>query len=452
MNTQAFLFAVALVSGSSLLGGGVWAGCPLPICDVDQSVAEMRAMTKSTREHFVLENFPELTKKYGASKDPAVWTNLLQYSTQSRNLFVELKDEDFLSREAVALVDLAYFGLHQYGPATIENLSETYRGFSRTGGRFQALQSWETIDKAEDYQKVLVVLRFLLFAKEYSISKQDPDWVLREIKQVSDQASARLSQLDPILEGAYSIQLIPIGPTKDLCILDLRVDGLMIGDSMTGDGIVAALMSEYGEYALFKNVLYSEAGTVASSESISSGMASKLKLKIDRESGSVQGTFTSTMYSCTYRITGQRTQTPGVFVRDGKLTLTPAFSEIPGVYEVWWGQMGKTIAEKPFGNLIIREFRQGNRYTIAGSFIGSGGPSDVKIHFQYGYYVTTRAFMVLNSNSGDSQLIRWHLAFRPDETGGYSWQGFGMSILNSHIYRLKMKRIEDLGPSGLPAN
>ena len=451
MKISNFALVSGLIFGSFIVLniGAVQAAdgnCGVPVCNVDKALEDLKFLDKpeierkQAREQYVLKTFPALVQDFGKSQSAVVWNNLLEYSTRARELFVKLLDADFVLREADTLIDVSNLGLHKYGPLTLDNMLRTFKGLLGPGRRFEAIQFWENIDNRDSFDEITTILQFLAEAKKIANAHNDPDWLFREIDSVSAEASTRLSQLDPILEGPYNVTLKAIAPVGASCHWKANIDTLMIADSMTGDGVVAALIGESDTSAFFKNLVFVDVGSNSNTNSISIGVSSNLTLSIDRESGKLTGTYKSTRNSCTYEITGQRFRSPGEFMRDGELKSRPSLAEAVGVYDAIWGGVGDTDIQSQ-GTLILREYVQNNRYNIAASLLD---PYPL-IDFQYGYYVPNRAYMILNQSSGEYHIIRWNLAYRLDANGEYVWRGFGMSLITGRVYKVQLKRRGNLG-------
>lgn len=401
-------------------------------------------MPKQTREQTVLAEFPALVGNYSRNPDPAIWANLVDYARKAQALFVELKDEDYVRREAANLLDVALLGQHKFGPRTLANLVDTYGGFSNPGRRMEALSSHEGIELNQNSQEIAVVINFLTEARVISNRSGDPDWLLRKIEDLLGMASRRLSALDPIAEGVYDIVFVPAANAPVHCLdpnlfFGVFPDRLFLANSMTSDGIVAEFMGGGSNFAFFKNLVFTGDLAAVRSSSISTGIASVFSMRLQKESGIVEGLFRSTRYACTYKFEGRRLRSPGRFLRDGALAQLPAASALPGIYSavVTNPETGNTIT----GSFVLREYKQIGGLTLAGSYFHGNAIQD----FQYGYFVEPRGFMVLNATRGENTLVRWHLAWRPDASGEWAWRGFMMSFFNGRVSDVVMRRTGDLG-------
>jgi hypothetical protein len=421
--------------------------CGVPVCDVEAYVLELREAPNQQREQKILQQFPAFVEEHRRSKDVQIWSNLAELAEKTYALVVELEDPDYILREAANLSDVAQLGLHRYGPTTVENLFNTYAKLASSGRRFEALSSWDQLEKEESVAKVQAIIDFAVRAAELSQSLDDPDWVIEKARQLASAGSVRISNLDPIAEGYYRISMTRDPQFPTLCG-DLGVDTLMVANWMNSEGLVAMLYSRSADFhkAYFKNMVISDAASRVRVRSISFGTSSRIAISLNKETGKVSGTFTSTRHGCTYRFEGQRVHSPGLYLRDGELNLPeiPSIESVKGIYEATLipendeGESGRPIR----GQMVIRPHEQPNGSRIAASFVSPSFTQD----FQFGYVVGQRAFMVFNSGTGENNLIRWDMAYRPDANGNWAWRGRMMSFFNGRMARLILKKISDYGP------
>lgn len=435
------LRAVLLFSSVSAMASAP--NCAVPVCDVPARLQALRAMAKNDRAKEILTEFRALAEGNARSSSAALWTNLLEYSRGARDLTLELQDEDYVVRETQNLLEISLLGVHKFGPLTLPNLVGTYREMKTR--RFDALSFWDSVDRNDRYDEVSTIIGFLSEARKISAASGDPDWMLRKIEDLLSLASRRLSALDPIAEGMYEISFEPAeappsgGVSVHCPSVSALPDRLLIGNSMTSDGIVAEFMLHDINFAFFKNVVFTGDLEALRSSSISFSTASVFSMRLKKETGIVEGLFRNTRYACTYKFSGHRTQTPGLWLRDGAVANAPELKEILGVYEA-------TIHNATYpdeslkGTLVLREYQQPGGLSIAASFFTDTMVQD----FGYGYLVQPRGFLILNSTRGEQTLVRWHLAYRPDAQGVMGWHGFLMSFLNGRVNEISMHRLRGL--------
>jgi len=445
------VLAVTVVNVTPTYAQDALEECRVPICDVDAYIAELRVLPRGERIQKIMKEFPVLLEANRKSKDFAVWSNLADLGGKTLSLATEIGDEDYVIREASNMLDVGMLGVHRYGPVTTDALISSFKKIVSSGRRLEALKGWENIEKEQSSEKVQEVVNFAVLAEAHARELDDPEWVIAMAKQIAFVGTVRLAALDPMIEGHYAVKLTR-DPNSDLllCAEIPNVDTLMIANWMTSEGLVATLMGQDLAMHLgyFKNLVISEAGAKVAVKSLSFQTSSRIAITIDKVTGTVKGSYTSTRRGCTYQIDGKLIHSPGMYLRDGSLEGMgdmPTVKSVSGVYEaVFQGQsmFGGRKSLPQIGRFVIRPHLQPNGSSIAASWITATLNQD----FQYGYVAGARAFMIFNSGTGEHSLIRWDMAYRPDEKGEWAWRGYMYSFRNGSWATFVLKKIADLGP------
>ncbi len=421
--------------------------CAVPVCDIAAYLTALREAPNAQREQKILKDFPTFLQDNRKTTDLAVWQNLAELGEKVQELSIQLGDPDYILREAANMIDVSMLGLFRFGPTTSENLFEAFSKISSSGRRYEALSFWDKLEREQSLEVVEVVVDFAIKAEALARKIDDPEWIIAKARQLATTGSTRIAALDPIVEGQYKIRLLKDPNFAELCGDMDSVDTLIVANWMTSEGLVATLMSRrLGMHkAYFKNLLVSEGATRIRGQALSQGTSSRITLKLDKDTGDIRGSFSSTRTGCTYRLEGTRKHSPGLYLRDGALELPekPTLKSVTGIYQAVLvpdsveGSKPKMLE----GRFIIRSHEQPNGSVLAASFVRKDFTQD----FQYGYLVSPRGFMVFNSGSGEQTLVRWDMAFRPDDQGVWAWRGQMFSLFNGVTGQVVLKKVSELG-------
>ena len=204
------IFVLIILTTFSL--ASVAKACDVAICDIPAQMTELRAKNGDQRGMYAIN----LKAQYKDATDTAVLLNLKEAGTAMRQLFAELKDEDWVVRAASDLVNHVVLSLAKYSEINGEALTGYYRALDGQTSRYALITHWQSqlanIEAAAQLNELVV---FAANARERSTEVGDEDWVGRAATTLITEITLKLTSLDPVHEGVYDLSLIHISePTR----------------------------------------------------------------------------------------------------------------------------------------------------------------------------------------------------------------------------------------------
>lgn len=363
--------------------------CALPVCDIPATIAKLEQATPGERFNFI----QNLRTKYRRSENPTEQENLRDFATQSRALSEKLNDEEWLSRESDYLLDQSLLALIKFRrPIESTFMTTAYKETLGESIRFEAVKYWaERISTIEDTKALLQMIDFGEKAKSISIQKQDVEWVAQEAEKLMTLGSAQLASLDPYHEGIYKITTV-CDPAPADCMESypsLAMMTAMETSAKSGYGLVVsfilpspvepAFLFPISQFTGGKGRMYG----FAQFSTPKFPRPAEYDLKIDRETGTIEGILTDTRSPGVLRFKGTPIRRVKTLIdQTSGSTANVLKAELPGTYSA-------TVGKAP-GKLIMKEMSEGN---LMASFIAGDGTTS--IDFKLGYFVKSQSVLNL---------------------------------------------------------
>jgi hypothetical protein len=367
--------------------------CSAPVCSVQDTMAELRAMTGDQRGMFALN----LKNKYKDSTDEKILMNLRDSGVAFKTLFQELGDEDWVQRAANDLITIAVFNLAKM-TTNGEELVEYYKDLATQTYRYNLISHWQS--KLAGIEDLAVLQELIVFAdgaRSHSTTIADEDWVPRAASSLLSDITMKLTHLDPAHEGLYKIDQ---GYEKPLN--KLSFDRIAVLDSSSSKNLVVVFMNTRLKVIVHSFSQAEIMGNTIKGLSLSNGdSATRFSFELNRTTGQIAGTMEST--NDIIQFTGtQLESTRSVFA--GKPSADVSKKDILGALT---GEMGGVK-----GKLTIRSFQE-NVYSA--TFTSEN--KSIILNFQGKFYPQNA---VLSLTSEDK--VKLTLSLRDSE-----WKGFSFS-------------------------
>jgi hypothetical protein len=415
-NGVRLLMVLSFLASAPALADGA---CAVPVCDLDKAVAEFRAMPQSQRFQII----KGYEASYKNSTDVAVLENLSAFGQRLTALFAEIREEDWMIREAQTLSSMCNVGLAKYSPLSVEKISGYYRLVRGSDARGPLIDAWtKRIEEYDDKASLMALLD--LFEKMAVISDADGDeaYVARGARSAQAKVTSRLVKIYPYFEGTYRVTtrctgLASSDPVPSYC--KGQIDRLVIMDSLTDDEIQVSLVISRSASRLFryKKVIISQAGTTFVSSPLP-GMTSEMSVTLDKATGRLRGSIKTAESLGTLEIEGELEQSPSrVYDRQlaGPNAAPLALSELTGAYR---GQ----FAGHP-SVLTIRAFESGQ---VGASLTFSDVPA-FPYAFQYSKFYSKLGILVLVGAQSNGALLKITAFFEKQADGSLRVHGLSYS-------------------------
>ena len=146
--------------------------CAVAVCDIPSELQKLRSDSQAQR----FQEIVDLRNSYKNETQIAVLQNLLDFATQAGALFSQLKEEDWLVREAKNLANDALLKLSKFSQVDPSVLSGYYTQLTGEAARFEVITYWEgKIGDFEDQNQLLALGAFFKNAEAISTRAQDPE-------------------------------------------------------------------------------------------------------------------------------------------------------------------------------------------------------------------------------------------------------------------------------------
>jgi hypothetical protein len=407
------------------------AACSLPVCDIPAAIAALQTDTENQR--YVTVNTIRLANKNAV--DPAVLQNLMDFGKAAENLFVSIKEEDWLIREADTLYRFAVDGLAKYArPVSSANLIQLYGLLNTEELRYDVLLYWTTqIQTSNSTNDIQQIMTFAKQAVVVSLADQDDDYVGRQAETVLTDGTDRYAQLHPFYEGVFKIDLKCSADSSVVPCPQDFVQGfhrLVILDSQdTAYGLRVSLVSDVSDASIGFDHAVFDAGRSSITSSTQPyeevGAARDIELTIDPATGKIQGSYEDTQYPGKFLFQG----TAIAYVGQELNTPPPSVLDVNQILGSYRGRIGNTQ-----GTLVVKMLAQDR---LAASFIatetvnnGDGLIPLIKLDFQLGRWLPNQGLLMLvGVVSETQQQVKLALAFRANNDdhaihAGTHFEGF----------------------------
>jgi hypothetical protein len=407
--------------------------CSLPVCDMDAELARLRALPQSKR----FEAVQLYRKNYARSTDLATLKNLADFAVKLQALFVELKEEEFMVREAKSLAGDMLMALAKYSPLNAATLAGYYEQLSGEANRYTILTFWEgRIKEFEDKASLLELVDFFGRAEAISRAAQDPEYLGREAKGAENVITARLVQLYPYFEGTYKINVhcnMANGEEAPTYCNSGFIDRLVIMDTMGNSKLQVSLVNtETGTMLYtFTEVQLTAGGTTFVATGSPSGVLSDLHLELNRATGKIAGYVRNSDSSSTLQIEGQLEASPAAVYDNqaaspNKDALT--VQQIVGSYKGSYDGRKVTFSLQTFG---------------ADQFGGTMSFDELpsyKLRFQLSRYYPKMGVLVLVANTPTGAHVKVAMFFKNTGTS-LQVTGMGFTDLSGSTQVLSLESV-----------
>lgn len=398
------IYILVILSAFSLTA--VARACELPVCDIPAQITELRAKNGDQRGMFAIN----LKAQYKDATEVAALQNLQEAGMAMKQLFTELKDEDWVVRAASDLVNHAVLSLAKYSAINGETLAGYYRILEGQTSRYAMITHWQSqLAALEDAAALNELVAFAASARERSTEVGDEDWVGRAATTLITEITIKLTSLDPVHEGVYDVAM----SDASLALGTLAFDKMAVLDSSSSKNLVVVFINSKLRVTAHSFTNAEIKGNEVTGLVLSNGDISKrVSFTIDRTSGQVRGLIESTKTDAIEFSGTQLFSTRQVFA--GK---TPRVVTQNDVVATLSGQLAGIN-----GKLAIKSFMTG---VYSATFTSDNG--SIVMSFQGKFFPKTG---VLSLTSGDK--LKLVVSLR-EKDGVEAWRGFSFSTVTGKV-------------------
>jgi hypothetical protein len=380
--------------------------CDVAICDIPAQMTELRAKNGDQRGMYAIN----LKAQYKDATDTAILLNLQEAGTAMKQLFTELKDEDWVVRAASDLVNHVVLSLAKYSEINGEALAGYYRILDGQTSRYAMITHWQsqlaTIEVASELNELVV---FAANARERSTEVGDEDWVGRAATSLITDITIKLTSLDPVHEGVYDVAMTE----ASLALGTLAFDKMAVLDSSSSKNLVVVFINSKLRVTAHSFTNAEIKGNEVTGLVLSNGdISKKVSFTINRTTGAVSGVIESTKSDAIEFSGSQLFSTRQVFA--GK---TPRVVTQNDVLATLSGQLAGIS-----GKLAIKSFLT-NVYSA--TFTSDNG--SIVMSFQGKFFPKTG---VLSLTSADK--LKLVVSLR-EKNGVEAWSGFSFSTVTGKV-------------------
>ena len=263
----------------------------LPIEDISKKLAELKTSTQDIRYHAI----HNLRDQYKNETQLEILTNLQDFSKAAKKLYTDLKEEDWVIREADTLIQETAVRICQYTAFDLERYITNFNLMPSEAFRFQTIAFWKKAMPTLEDQATLSGF-MALGSKVFEIVRSlgDPDYTLREAQMMIELAGIGLARVNPFFEGLFEITqtraINSLNPNKNLFP---RFNRLVVIGTKTSLGVIASFIdSIFGEPEYYySNVSVQNGGELLTGKisSENSSHLSAFELHFDPHSGGLTG-------------------------------------------------------------------------------------------------------------------------------------------------------------------
>ncbi len=399
-----FIFIVLLLTAFSFTA--VAQACELPVCDIPAQLTELRAKNGDQRGMYAIN----LKAQYKDTTDTAALLNLQDAGMAMKQLFTELKDEDWVVRAASDLVNHVVLSLAKYSVVNGETLAGYYRMLDGQTSRYAMITHWQSqitsIEAASELNELVV---FAVSAREHSTQVGDEDWVGRAATTMITDITIKLTSLDPVHEGVYDVAM----SDASLALGTLAFDKMAVLDSSSSKNLVVVFINSKLRVTAYSFSNAEINGNVVTGLVLSNGDISKrVSFTIDRTTGSVSGVIESTKNDAIEFSGAQMFSTRQVFA--GKTPRVVTQNDVIGTLK---GQLAGIS-----GKLAIKSFMT-NVYSA--TFTSDNG--SIVMSFQGKFFPKTG---VLSLTSAEK--LKLVVSLR-EKDGVEAWTGYSFSTVTGKV-------------------
>jgi hypothetical protein len=380
--------------------------CDVAICDIPAKMTELRAKNGDQRGMYAIN----LKAQYKDATETAVLLNLQEAGMAMKQLFAELKDEDWVVRAASDLVNHVVLSLAKYSEINGEALAGYYRALDGQTSRYALITHWQSqltnIEVASELNELVV---FAANARERSTEVGDEDWVGRAATTLITDITIKLTSLDPVHEGVYDVAMTD----ASLALGTLAFDKMAVLDSSSSKNLVVVFINSKLRVTAHSFTNAEIKGNEVTGLVLSNGDISKrVSFTINRTTGAVSGAIESTKTD-TIEFSGtQAFSTRQVFA--GKTPRAITQNDVLGTLN---GQLAGIN-----GKLAIKSFLT-NIYSA--TFTSDNG--SIVMSFQGKFYPKSG---VLSLTSAEK--LKLVVSLR-EKNGVEAWSGFSFSTVTGKV-------------------
>jgi hypothetical protein len=386
--------------------------CTLPVCDIPAQIEVLRNDSQNDRFQFITV----LQKTYHNSDDATALQNLREFGTAAVALLKEVREEDWLVRAAKTLHDEAVVGLAKYErPLSSDHLISYYRELETQDTRFLILSYWTAqIPTLDDTATLSGLITFVTEARKISLAAKEDDYMLRQCDQILEKASTRYTQVNPFHEGLYYVKVTcrPDPRVKMPCSsLAMSIDRMVVMDTQSTNGLVVSMSASGPELTVFEYALASFSDRIFKGTTRTLQRPSEFTAKIDRTTGLIEGTLTTTQtLGINYDFIATPVRTGLAFDRNDPLSDQ---EEIAGLYR---GYVGDQV-----GQFIVRKFSDG---TYKASWM-TDGENYFQIDYQTEVTVAKKGLISFVAHPPGRAELKLFLQKTSGPCGTF-WSGFSL--------------------------
>lgn len=402
----------SLLSPAMVLANNIdYAQCGVPVCDIQETMTSLRAMTGDKRGMYALN----LKNTHKDATDLVVLENLRAAGLEIKKLFAELNDEAWVRNAASDLVNTAIFNLAKFSEIDGERLGRLYTELNNQTFRYNMLSHWQgVLSKQEDSKAIEQLIMFADTARAHSVKVGDEDWVPRAASVFISEATVKLTNLDPAHEGLYNVDV-----HSSLKYIDaLNFDRVAVLDSSSSKNLVIALINTRLRVIVHSFSQAEIMGNTVTGLSLSTGeIATKFTMTLNRQTGEVVGTLESTTNGASTFSGNQLVSSRSVFA--GELPVPLTDKDVLGTMS---GVLGGVK-----GKLTVSSFKENVYSATFASDTGS-----IFLNFQ-GKFFPKKG--VLGLTSGEKLKLTISLRNK-------SWSGFSFSTTTGTHSKATFSTIE----------
>lgn len=415
--------------------------CQLPVCNIANKIAELRASSREARANF----YAELTGKYKASRDQAILANLIDFSVEANKLSIELdSDEEYVTDLAMNLLNRSLDYAILQPPLVGSTYGYWYSqfvGVSASSHRYQALLYWDAqlkhnvLTTADEFRQLII---FMKLAGNASENLKDEDFVANFARNIGTSAGLHLLRLAPYMEGVYNIQISCKAIDAAVCPR-MNKFSMVLGDQWRG--VEGAFINTELENPVFEfneikiideTTIYGETGPM--DVPIAPG---SMHLVFDKSKNTFTGQIRTPRTQIEVQVTGQRIVSPDELYQITKPSTLIAIDAVEGYYTGNISTQAANWADQILPgyvdfNLVITRYAE-NSFKAT---MRADNSLNIIFDFPAAYYFENLG--VITTYTADRHgLLKITYVYR-NSNGVPKWLGFAQSLRTGQYFYLEL--------------
>ena len=261
--------------------------CGVPVCQIEVTLDALSELDENQRYNYT----NGLVSSYKESSDLAILNNLVESAAEFKKLSIEEGDADWVVRESSTLLNNSIFNLAKYSDIDAANLLSLFAQLDNQTKRYEVITYWASrLSEIENLNDLSELVLFAQNAGPISMSAGDEAWVVREINSLASNITIKLTNLDPVHEGVYSVQ-INSAPARQF-----GFDKIVVLDSTSEENLVVKFINSAYNRVAFQYSSTTLVGNTIRGRSMSNGgLNSQMELSFDRATGAISGSIQTTL-------------------------------------------------------------------------------------------------------------------------------------------------------------